>query len=108
MNASLNTRKIASSALAVVLWLITFGLGLEAIYVTKNLFSLIFLSLGGSLALIETVTLWLMPILGLLFLVFIIGTTEYHRQRIGQPASWRLFGWSLAVEVSIVLVYYIL
>jgi hypothetical protein len=47
-------------------------------------------------------------ILALIFLVFIITTSEYHRKRVGQPASWRLFGWSIAVEASILILHYLL
>jgi hypothetical protein len=42
------------------------------------------------------------------FLIFLIASTEYHRKRIGRPESWRLFGWTIAVELAIVILYYIL
>jgi len=33
----------------------------------------------------------------------IMGGGEYHRQHLGQPQSWRLFGWTISAELSILL-----
>jgi hypothetical protein len=49
----------------------------------------------------------LVLLLAILFLVVVIATTEYHRKRIGQRESWRLFGWTIASEVSIFILYYL-
>jgi hypothetical protein len=83
-------------------------LGLQAIYAVRDIFSFILVSLGSSLAEVEHFAPWLVLILGLVFLVFIIASSEYHRKRVGQPASWRLFAWSIAVEASILIIYYII
>jgi hypothetical protein len=108
MDEQSKSRKVAYTVLAVFLWLVTLVLGLETIYVTRDLFSSIFVGLGGSLSTAEHFAPWLILILALIFLVFIITTTEYHLKRIGQPVSWRLFGWTIAVEVSILILYYLL
>ena len=108
MNEQSKTRQIASWVMAAVLWLITAVLGLEGIYLAKEIFYLIYVSLGGSVARAETFVPVLVFFLALAYLVFIIGTTEYHLKRVGQARSWRLFGWTLAVEVSLVILYYIL
>ena len=102
------TRQIGLNALAFVLWLFTVVLGLEGIYIVKELFYLIYVVLGGSVARAETFVPALVFLLALGCLVFIIWTTEYHLKRVGRPESWRLFGWSLAVEVSLLILYYIL
>jgi hypothetical protein len=100
--------QIAFTLLAIVLWFITFGLGLNTIYVLKEIYYLIYVSLGGSVERAETFVPLLVFILGLGFLVFIIGTTEYHLKRVGRPESWRLFGRTIAVELSLLILYYIL
>jgi len=102
------TRQIGLNALAFVLWLLTVVLGLEGIYIVKELFYLIYVSLGGSVARAETFVPVLVFFLALGCLAFIIWTTEYHLKKVGRPESWRLFGWSLAVEVSLLILYYIL
>ena len=96
------------AVLAMVLWLITFVLGLECIYVIREIFYLIFISMGGSMIKAERFALALVFVLGLASLVFFIGTAEYHRKRPGTRESWKLFAWSIAVEVSIIVLYYIL
>jgi hypothetical protein len=108
MDAQPKPRKIASSLLAIVLWLISAGLGLQAIYTVKEIFYLIYVSLGGSIQRAERFVPVLVFFLALGFLVFIIGTTEYHLKRVGRPESWRLFGWTIAVELSLLILYYLL
>lgn len=108
MDAQPKTGQLASSVLAIVLWLVSFGLGLEGIYILTQIFSLIYVSLGGSIDAAERSLLVLAFFLALGFLVFIIASTEYHLKRVGRPESWRLFGWTIAVELSLVILYYIL
>jgi membrane protease YdiL (CAAX protease family) len=107
METQSKAKKIASAVLAGFLWLLTFGLGLEAINVLKNFFTLIFVGLGGREKTATAIATWLVLLLAILFLVFVIATTEYHRKRIGQRESWRLFGWTIASEVSIFILYYL-
>jgi hypothetical protein len=108
MDAQPKSRQIASSALAIVLWLVTAGLGLQAIYTVKEIFYLIYVGLGGSVQRAERFVPALVFFLALGFLVFIIASTEYHLKRVGRPESWRLFGWTIAVELSLLILYYIL
>ena len=108
MNEQPKARPIASSVIAVVLWLVTVVLGLEGIYLAKEIFYLIYVSLGGSVGRAETFVPVLVFFLSLGSLIFIIGTTEYHWKRVGRPESWRLFGWTLAAELSLVILYYVL
>lgn len=108
MNEQSNTRHVTSSILAIVLWLVTFGLGLQSIYLIKEIFYLINVQLGSSVERAERFVPGLVFVLALAFLVFIVGTTEYHLKRVGKPESWRLFGWTIAVELSLLILYYIL
>jgi hypothetical protein len=108
MDEKLSAQQVTSAVLAIVVWLLTFALGLNCIYLLKEIFFLIFNSLGGSMITAERIALGLVFILGLAFTIFIIGTAEYHRKHFGKRESWRLFAWSLAVEASITILYYIL
>ncbi|MCI0551679.1 MAG: hypothetical protein L0287_12045 [Anaerolineae bacterium] len=107
MNVQPKTR-LASSGLAVVLWIFSALLGLQSIYYIKELFYLIYVSLGGGIAQAEQFVPGLVFILAVVYLIFIIGATEYHIKRVGRPESWRLFGWTIAVEVSLLILYYLL
>lgn len=97
--------KLLPTVLALVLWLASAALGLYSIYLVKELFILIFVSLGGSLSLAERFSLGILYFFGLVYMVFIVTTTEFHLKRVGRSESWRLFGWTLAVELSILLLY---
>lgn len=108
METQSRARQIAFAFLASILWLICAGLGLEVIYVVKELFYLLFIRLGGVIQTAEQLALLLVYLMAVLYLVFIIGTTEYHRLKWGRYESWRLFGLSLSVELSLLLLYKIL
>ena len=108
MDAQPKTRQIASSILAIVLWLVSFVLGLQGIYILTQIIALIYVSLGGSIDAAERSVLVVAFFLALGFLIFIIASTEYHRKRVGKPESWRLFGWTIAVELSLLILYYII
>lgn len=108
MDVQPKPRPLAPSLLAIVLWLISFGLGLQAIYDLIQVISLLRVGFGGSLAAIQASTPLLVFLLALLFLIYIIWSTEYHLKRVGMPESWRLFGWTIAAELSIVLLNYFL
>jgi len=108
MNEHPQTRPIGSTILAIVLWLVSFGLALQSIYIIKEIVYLITVRLGGSVRQAENFLPTLIFILALLVMAFIIGSTEYHMKRVGKPESWRLFGWTIAVELSLLILYYIL
>lgn len=101
--------QIGITLLAILLWLISFILGLQSIYSLIQLYFLIKALLGGGEVQIDPPsTLVIAFLLGLIFLVFIVASTEYHWKHLGVRRSWLLFAWSIAVEVSIIILYYIL
>ena len=93
---------------ALLLWLVTFGLGLQSIYIIKELYFLITMRLGGNMVQAERYSSGLIFVLALVYLVFLVASTEYHMKRIGKPQSWRLFAWTLGVELGLLVLYYIL
>ena len=107
MNTQAKPRQIGFTFLAIFLWLVAFILGLEAIYDISGLLYLFTRFIGFPMK-VETSSPALLCFLAIIFLVFIIGTTEYHRKRIGRPESWRLFGVTIAVELSIFILHYFL
>ena len=101
-------QRIGIAIVAIFLWLGTFILGLNSLYALLQIFYLVYGALGGSLVQAERFAPGMVFLLGVGFLIFIIATSEYHRKRVGTPESWRLFAWTLAVEVSITILYYLL
>jgi len=108
MEAQPRTQQILSTALAIVLWLLAFGLGLNAIYVLLQIFYLVYGALGGSLTQAERFAPVLVFALGLGFLIFIVATSEYHRKHAATRQSWRLFAWTIAIEIGLIILYYLL
>jgi membrane protease YdiL (CAAX protease family) len=108
MDQKMTPRQIMIAVLAFVIWLLTLGLGMNGIYQVKEIFYLIFSSLGGNMRNAEQYALILVFLLGAAFTIFVIGSAEYHRKYVGTDKSWRLFTWSLAIEASIILLYSIL
>lgn len=103
MDAKSEPRPLAPALLAIALWLVSFGLGLQAIYDLMQIISLLRLGLGASPQEIQLSSPVLVFFLALVFLIFIIWSTEYHLKRVGKPESWRLFGWTIGAELSIIL-----
>jgi hypothetical protein len=93
---------------AIALWLVVFGLGLQAIYDLTQLLILLQIALGSAPDQARLSVTGLVFFLALLFLVYVIWSTEYHIKRVGKPESWRLFGWTIAVELSIIILYRLL
>ena len=108
MNESSPKKSVFSAIAAIVLWFLSFGLGLEDIYAIKELITLAFLSLSKDLAQATNAGLMTVYITGLAYLVFLIASTEYHSKHYSTPKSWRLFAWTFGVEIGIYILYIIL
>ena len=108
MNAETKPGKMLPGLLAIGLWLVVFGLGLQAIYDLMQIISLVRVALGGSLDAVQASTPVVVFLLALIMLIYVIWSTEFHIKRVGTPESWRLFGVTIAVELSIILLNYLL
>jgi len=92
--------------LALVLWVVTCALGMFEIYLLQDTAVEIYRRLGGVYWVGWNVRNVAVLILTLLYIVFAIGTGEYHYRRVGQRASWRLFGWTISAELAILILCY--
>lgn len=87
--------------LALVLWLISLVLGLFDIYFTREIFYAIyarFSTLAGPAIGIGNAIIYIMAIV---YLGFVVMTSEYHVKNVGKPESWNLFTKTLIVELAI-------
>ena len=86
-------KKTGLGILAILLWLVCFALALEDIYmVTVRVNEVLNTGQGIVYA------------LALVYLIFIIATTEYHFKHFATPKSWRLFAWTFGIEILIYLI----
>ncbi len=86
--------------LALLLWIASLLLGMQAVYDTLQLFYLV-AGVFGSLAAAQTWAAVVLCLMGLLLIAVVLGSAEYHRTRVDQPQSWRLFAWTLGGELAI-------
>lgn len=117
--------KALSGALAFVLWVATAALGLyEILLIREMLFRIYVQSSSSGLALgsqllngrnedfyllrkdfWQALALgnWALIPLALVWIVLVIGGGEYHYKRAGQRSSWKLFGWTIAAEMLVLV-----
>ncbi len=99
-------KTIVQRLLALILWAITVGLGMVDIYFARQIFFSIYgrFSTEGRPAI-----MWgnvIIVIGALIFVGFVVMTSEYHLKHAGQHESWDLFTRSLVVELAIPFIAY--
>lgn len=103
----LRPKNVAASALAFVLWLTTIAAGMFEIYLLRQVYVRVAFR-GGTEASQELFGADVLVLaLALVWIVFTLGTGEFHRKYVGQARSWRAFAWTAAVEVVLLLLYFI-
>jgi predicted LPLAT superfamily acyltransferase len=104
-----------SKVLAALLWVTTLVVGLLDIYVfqfiTLSVYARFFVGNAAQIStsdvgVANTLRITTVLIVGLLYLVFLIVTSEYHFKHFDQPSSWRLMGQTIAVELLIIVIAY--
>ena len=110
-------KKNLSGGLAVLLWLTSVALGIIEIVPVQGAILTLYawiLSRGGgapeqlpnsywSTVLLSQV---IMGLLAIVTVGLVVGTGEYHAKHVGERRSWRLFGWTLGIQILILLVTY--
>jgi hypothetical protein len=110
MNESDVPKAFGPRLLAIALWVITSVLGFVEILTVREIVLRIYAHFaatggfygrdywGGNVLGIGTAMA-----MGVVCIGVIIGGGEYHLRHFGQPESWRLFGWTIAAELSILV-----
>ena len=111
MISAIRPNKTLAAVVTFVLWLGTAVLGLQEIVIVRDLIlRLGALFAGGGEALgpeywagrsfegMGTVI-----VLALVYIAIVLGGAEYHYQHFNQLRSWKLFGWTYAVMLSILI-----
>jgi hypothetical protein len=101
--------RLLTYGVAVLLWLGTALVGLYEIFVLRELLYRVYVLLGGRDAgTAAALGVWGVMLLALVWIGAFIGGAEYHYQHVGERRSWRLFGWTIAVECAILLLAYLI
>ena len=102
------SKKISATAVTLGLWLVTVILATWNFLVIRDmilrtyarLFPVDSLQNQGVFTLLHTI---LVILLAVAWIAVVIAGAEYHYKRVGQPASWKIFSRTLAIELSILL-----
>lgn len=103
--SELQTKKILSAMLAFILWLGTAIIGLQVIVTIRDLLVWFGAHTLESVLVASALGTWVLMPLGIMWIVLVVGGGEYHYNRFGQRSSWKLFGWTIAIELLVLLVY---
>jgi len=96
-------RLILSALLALILWIGTAIIGLQNIIDVRKIFVVSFARLGVDFPVAYSLSVFVVFISALLWIALVIGGGEYHYRRLGQRSSWKLFGWTIAGQFSILI-----
>lgn len=91
---------------AIVLWLVTLVLGLVDIFFCREIFFAFYARFSANTA---PAILWgdvIVVLMAIVYLAFVIGTSEYHFKNYGKQGSWDLFYKSLIIELAIPFLAY--
>jgi len=99
-------KRIPAGLLAILLWIATCALGLLEVYLLQEMVLRVYVRFGSDYYSGVNIRNVVVLILALLYIAFAIGTGEYHYRRFGQRSSWRLFGWTIAVQLAILVLCY--
>ena len=98
------------SITAFGLWVLTSALAFWEILVIREIILRLYLhfvpvdlSQRAATSGIAVLSTWIFVPLAILFIAVAIGGAEFHYRRVGQARSWQVFGWTLAAEISILV-----
>ncbi|MEA3341121.1 MAG: hypothetical protein U9R15_14245 [Chloroflexota bacterium] len=100
--------KSLSGVLTFVLWAATAALGLYEILLIREMLFWIytrtsFIGLRRDYWRALALGNWALVPLALVWIALVVGGGEYHYKRAGQRSSWKLFGWTIAAEVLVLV-----
>jgi predicted anti-sigma-YlaC factor YlaD len=105
---SIRPRFILTVILAALLWLGTFIIGFLNLLVVVDLVVTGYLVVGGDADNATVIGILAAMIAAMAYIGVVIGGAEYHYKNIGQPASWKLFTWTLIIQLFIMVLPYFL
>ncbi len=102
-----HVRKVWTALLTVVLWMGTAIVGLYELLLIRELSYRCYARFwsgaryGRDYGRATGLGVWSVFILAMVWIAVFIGGAEYHYKHVGQRGSWKLFGWTIAVEFLI-------
>ena len=110
-------KKTVMWTLTAVLWLATVGLGVLAFMALQQGLQVrtgLLLIQNSDMGLTARGGIWrvlryvALVIGGMVWLAMVIGGMEYHFKHIGQRRSFRVFAWTIGIEIALIVVGFLL
>jgi hypothetical protein len=105
---SLRPRFIISAFLAVLLWLSTAVLGFLNLVSIRDIALIALTDAGLNPQEISFLTILAVMTGAMGFIALVIGGAEFHYKRIGHPSSWKVFIWTIAIQLLVLITPYFL
>jgi hypothetical protein len=105
---TIRPRLILTIILSAVLWTGTLVVGFLNLIVITDLVIAGLLALGVPMESISVVTILAVILAAMVYIGVVIGSAEYHFKNIGQPGSWKLFTWTIIIQLLIMVLPYFL
>lgn len=94
-------KTLVQRVLALVLWVITLVLGLLDVYFAREIFFAIYARFSAEVAPAATIGMVIILIGAMVYLGFVVMSSEYHLKNVGKHESWDLFTRTLVVQLAI-------
>jgi hypothetical protein len=101
----LKAKHLAVGLLVFVLWLATIAVAILEVFFVQSIVVNIYARLGDDFGTGIVLRNFSAVIMGIVCMIMVVATGEYHLRHAGQPASARLFAWTIGVELAIYLLY---
>ena len=120
------SKRVSTAVTAFGLWLVTAALGLWEIIVVRDMVLRIYAravsptstasapsfwnpsTYGDSYWTGAALGNWVVFLMAVLWIVVAVGFGEYHYRHAGQPRSWRLFSWTIGIELFILVLAFLI
>ena len=103
---AMRSRFIIMALLSFMLWLGTLVIGLLNLLVIRDLVLAVCTAAGIGIAATGVAAILAVFVSAVIYIIVIIGGAEYHYKRIGHPSSWKLFSWTIVMQLFIMVLPY--
>jgi hypothetical protein len=90
-----------------VMWLATSALGLVIVGLSREIVYGIYARFAGDVTVANMIGQIVLFLLALVWLAYTFGSAEYHWRNAGKPGSWTLIAWATAIELLLLILYFV-
>jgi len=102
-----NAMKWPMKVLAFIVWLATSAFGLFTIYLARQTSVIIYGRFSKDIATATVIGNVVTLIAAIAWLGYVIVSGERSLRKIGEGGSWAVFAWAVAIELLVVILYYV-